>query len=505
MEKLLEYIDRYLFLVLFGVIVLRIGFLFVNDLALLGDESYYWEWSRRPDWCYFSKPPMVAWLIAIFTNWLGHSVAILRLPAVILGTVCIWFFYATAKSIYGKTSAAFAVLLMLATPDNVLSNLIMTIDAPLTCFWMISVYCLHKAIFAQRLSYWFLAGLATALALLSKQVAALMPLMLLLFILLEKQRYHWLRREFLIYLLPVVISAIPICIWNQQHNWVMFGHSKEHFTTQLASSYSAVFKNFFSLLFYQLILISPVIFVIAVICSIKMLVNLCRLSAEQQFLVVMGPLLLLGVLLLSLIQKVQGNWPMPFYLTTLILLSGLWRQVKWQMYLEMAVKVGLVMVAITYLLPNLLLKFNLNNTVVDPIKRFNYWPEVATNVQTERIKVISDLQNSFVVTLGHRNLASQLAFYLPDHPKVFRYEVTGKVKSQYELWDGPIEFNGRNALIVSDNANLPEKLQNAFQNLNFLQQIANPMHPEQPFYLFIGNTLTNWPPLSLQALSSELN
>lgn len=34
----------------------------VTDLA--GDESYYWEWGRRPDWGYYSKPPMIGWLMA---------------------------------------------------------------------------------------------------------------------------------------------------------------------------------------------------------------------------------------------------------------------------------------------------------------------------------------------------------------------------------------------------------------------------------------------------------
>ena len=32
-------------------------------LDLAPDEAHYWDWSRRLDWCYYSKGPLVAWLI----------------------------------------------------------------------------------------------------------------------------------------------------------------------------------------------------------------------------------------------------------------------------------------------------------------------------------------------------------------------------------------------------------------------------------------------------------
>ena len=34
---------------------------------LIGDEAYYWLWSRRPALGYFDHPPMVAWLITLST------------------------------------------------------------------------------------------------------------------------------------------------------------------------------------------------------------------------------------------------------------------------------------------------------------------------------------------------------------------------------------------------------------------------------------------------------
>src|SRR5262245_31657226 len=32
-------------------------------LELAPDEAHYWDWSRHLDWSYYSKGPLVAWLI----------------------------------------------------------------------------------------------------------------------------------------------------------------------------------------------------------------------------------------------------------------------------------------------------------------------------------------------------------------------------------------------------------------------------------------------------------
>ncbi len=52
---------------------------------LSGDEAHYWEWSRRLDWSYYSKGPLVAYLIALSTRFGAHTEFWVRLPAVLLG------------------------------------------------------------------------------------------------------------------------------------------------------------------------------------------------------------------------------------------------------------------------------------------------------------------------------------------------------------------------------------------------------------------------------------
>ena len=507
LEKTLRWIDAHLVILLLAVLLVRGGFLFGNGLNLIGDESYYWDWSRQPDWCYYSKPPMVAWLIGIFTWLLGDYTAVVRLPTLFLGTAFLGYFHATTKAFYGSRAAALALLLILATPINVLANFLMTIDPPLYCFWMMSLYYLRRALFDADAKAWLWAGFASAAALLSKQVAIALPVILLVFLVIDAPRRHYLQREFWLYLLPMLLVAIPILLWNQQHDWVMFGHSKGHFGNHEPVSLLKHVQHAMDFLLYQVLLLSPVICLLTLSISIQGGINFRRLTSEQRFLWLMGPLLLLGVLLLSLLQKVQGNWPMPFYISGLILLAGSWVAGAWSRTVKIGLGVGLLMVVVTYILPLVLQVTQLKDSAFDPTKRFKSWQEMAVNVHFERLMAMPDLADSFVVALGHRYLASELGFYLPDHPQVYRFEESGQVTSQYEVWSGPEPYVGKNAFIIGETpeGRVPEALKNAFVNFRFIAEVANPSNPKSAYFVYLGENLKAWPDLIKNSALKDLN
>src|SRR3954462_605889 len=54
-------------------------------LDLSGDEAQYWDWSRRLDWSYFSKGPLVAYVIRASCAMFGETMPAVRYPAVAFG------------------------------------------------------------------------------------------------------------------------------------------------------------------------------------------------------------------------------------------------------------------------------------------------------------------------------------------------------------------------------------------------------------------------------------
>src|SRR5438876_1206321 len=70
-------------------------------LDLAPDEAHYWDWSRHLDWSYYSKGPLVAWLIRASTELLGgwsqsvigNEMLAVRFPAVVCGSLLLLSLY----------------------------------------------------------------------------------------------------------------------------------------------------------------------------------------------------------------------------------------------------------------------------------------------------------------------------------------------------------------------------------------------------------------------------
>src|SRR4051812_49039363 len=78
---------------LLGSALWRILYLAGSPLDLSPDEAHYWDWSRHLDWSYYSKGPLVAYLIRLGCElfgglslaWTGTEALAVRLPAVVCG------------------------------------------------------------------------------------------------------------------------------------------------------------------------------------------------------------------------------------------------------------------------------------------------------------------------------------------------------------------------------------------------------------------------------------
>src|SRR5262249_59644510 len=68
-------------LIVFALAIVRLVALRFSTVDLFFDESQYWSWSREPALGYFSKPPLLAWLIAAAELLCGPSAACIRAPA----------------------------------------------------------------------------------------------------------------------------------------------------------------------------------------------------------------------------------------------------------------------------------------------------------------------------------------------------------------------------------------------------------------------------------------
>ena len=76
-----------------AVTALRRALTALQSVPLSMDEAQYWIWSRDLALGYFSKPPLLAWLIAATTAVCGDGEVFVRLSSPVLhaATACVLF------------------------------------------------------------------------------------------------------------------------------------------------------------------------------------------------------------------------------------------------------------------------------------------------------------------------------------------------------------------------------------------------------------------------------
>src|SRR5690606_20412175 len=95
---------------------------------LFFDEAQYWAWSRDLAFGYFSKPPLIAWLIAATEAVCGSSEACLRSPAPLFYFGMSVVIHSAANMLYGRRAAFWCGLTAALAPGIAYSARLITTD-----------------------------------------------------------------------------------------------------------------------------------------------------------------------------------------------------------------------------------------------------------------------------------------------------------------------------------------------------------------------------------------
>ena len=76
-----------LIIIVLTFILLRVFAIISTPLELSADEAQYWLWSKKLNWGYFSKPPMIAWLIHFSSNIFGDYDYSIRILAPVIHAI----------------------------------------------------------------------------------------------------------------------------------------------------------------------------------------------------------------------------------------------------------------------------------------------------------------------------------------------------------------------------------------------------------------------------------
>ena len=281
------------------------------------DEVYYWTYALYPDWSHFDHPPMVGWVIQLFSlNLLLDSEFFIRLASVVFMTANTYIIYRIGKDIKDAQTGFYAALLFTASIYAfVITGIFIMPDTPLMLFWLLAFWMAVKAEKKQNL---VLFGLFAGLAMLSKYSGVFLWVGMGLYILIFNRKQ--LKNPYLyISLLLSALCCLPILYWNLQNDFISFTFHSERvgggainistFGTELAGEF-----------FYN----NPVIFVLAVMAVVAAFKKKIDMDRPTLRLVLCTALPLILVFLgFSLTRPTLPHWNAPAYILIIILIANI--------------------------------------------------------------------------------------------------------------------------------------------------------------------------------------
>lgn len=435
-------LPRSLFLILIAITLFRYAYIVWGPLDLAPDEAHYWEWSRHLDLGYYSKGPVIAWLIALGTQIAGNTELGVRLfaPLISLGaSLLAWRF---ASRLWDSVQAGLiAALLITLSPLFFIGGLVMTTDVPMVLCWLAALYATWHAVALDSPRAWYAAGLFTGLGLLTKLSMGLLPAAVLLYLIWQPALRHWLRRrEPYLAALIALLCTLPMLWWNAQNDWGTFLHAGAHVEEGQAS-----IGDWFEFLGGQIGIISPVLFFLVAM-------GIWRLMRRPEprpgfYGIILWPSLLSLLFFFSkaMVGSVNANWPVATYTGLFILAAGPLSEPRFRRWLMAGFGLAILSLAIV-------LSTDLLRDAGLPVKRkqdashqMRGWAQMAD--QVERIR--RSTGPAFLVS-GSYQTASSLAFYLPDQAQVYNANFGGRRFNQYDFWPDFEKHRGENALLVMD-------------------------------------------------------
>ena len=287
------------------LILLKIVALNFTTFNLFGDEAQYWLWSKDVDFGYYSKPPLLSWIIRVYTEILGNSFIVLKLLPSFVYLLVAWSVYnLLINSGLNKKDSLSGCLIFLFIPAVSVSSFIISTDLFLLLFWTLSLNELIKIYREQNLKNFVLLGIFLGLGFLSKYAIIYFVICLFVFILFDRKFKNIFLDNLLgfsLTFLLVFMIILPNIIWNYNNDWITLQHTSDNANFE---NTDIDFVRGLEFLLIQILMLGPFI-VLGGLFGLNKLQNI-----QKIFLIFSLPIILI-VFLEAIIVRANANWAAP--------------------------------------------------------------------------------------------------------------------------------------------------------------------------------------------------
>ncbi|NPA30230.1 MAG: glycosyltransferase family 39 protein [Epsilonproteobacteria bacterium] len=450
-----------------------------NYIDLYADEAYYWGWAQHFDFGYYSKPPMVAWLIMAGTALFGDTfvgIKIMSLAVYVLTTLNIYFL---AKALFDdETVAFFSGAAFITLPAVWLSSLIVSTDVPFLFFWSLAMLFFVKAIKDDRWRDWIITGIAGGGGLMSKYTMVIFVVSALIYLAGSPIYRRHLKNPKLYAAMGIAaLLFLPNLWWNYTHDFVSVKHVS-HDNAKIRGLHFRVNKML-EFLASQFGVFGPIFFgwLLALLPKTKTLFQKESYRLLWWFIVPMFGL----ILTISLLSRAFANWSAPMYVASTVLVTA-WLVYHRRRWLYAALIVNIVLGIGLYHLHQITDAVGIEMGRHDPYNRVRGWKRLGEAVSS----LLARHPNAKLLSDDRKELA-EMIYYVRPHPfNALIWNPDGSKKNQYEMDTDMNRHIGENFILITEEPDRIEDVAPSFEEVKPLKTIQIPITKgfEMVYYVY---------------------
>jgi 4-amino-4-deoxy-L-arabinose transferase-like glycosyltransferase len=456
-----------------ALLALRLGALYWNNTDLFFDEAQYWAWGEEPAFGYYSKPPLIGWLVRAATEVCGQGESCVRMPSPFLHAATAFAIFLLGRMLYDARVGALSGLAFATVPGVSLSAGLISTDVPLLLCWAVALVGFAGLYETKRLWPAIVLGLAFGIGLNAKYAMAwfvLCGIVYLTFFATRERRA--VVRDYRLYLGLAIGFAliVPNLAWNWSHSFATFAHTADNANWGGSFVHPLKALEFFGA---QFGVFGPILFGGYLVIVGRAARG--RLAEPDAMLLAFSLPLLAVILVQAFLSRAHANWAAPAYVAASVLViatmvrEGSWGWLKASFAINIAALVIIVTGTLTAGRVELPLK-------TDPFARVLGWSDLADATRAQ-LKTAKDAGQPFAAVLSDdRGLTAELLYYMQGEPTpVFAWR-QGRPHDHFEL-TRPYSANVKGPVLLVRLAGDGGRPAEAFEGVRKLATLDIPAGP----------------------------
>jgi len=427
------------FLIVILITGARIVLLAYSQADIFVDEAQYWLWGQHLDLGYYSKPPLIAWVIRATTELAGSNAPFwIRLPAPLFHGATALVLGCWAAQMFDAKAAFWVSVCYVTMPIVAVGSLLISTDTIMAPFFVVGLLFYFQHLKSTRLVDAILAGAFIGLAFMAKYAgvyfflcaglsAALLP------------GYRISLAGICALLAAFLLVASPNIIWNLTHDLTTLEHTLDNVewvreTEPESRLHFGALSEFF---FTQFVVMGPVLF-----ATLLMLMLRAKTEQTRALLLFSLPIVAL-VCVQALLSRAYGNWAFAAYFAATLAVVP-WLRTHAFSWLKVSLVVNL---AFTLILP--ILTISANSVTLDGEK-----PLLVRYLGRDELSLqILDLaKENYPVSIVVSNRDVLADLFLTGHDAgidIYSLAPTGRAANYYQQTFPFIPSENQTALLVT--------------------------------------------------------